>query len=178
MGIAHLCENAHFTYKILQYTSFNCTCYTCSYDKCVWDISQYNKLSDIQYARFQILPLELHVGLFWSAGIPTMIIYCLNEITRKTWLQCGSMFITFCQQWHRLFIMPYRSTGRSYYHIVKDVLWLNSAVKQFSVHYYAITSYEMWLFESDFLSHIKLITSLNSNIPMLVVHLNSYYNGL
>ncbi len=25
MGITHLCENAHFTYKILQYTCFNCT---------------------------------------------------------------------------------------------------------------------------------------------------------
>ncbi len=36
-------------------------------------MSQYNKLSDIQYARFQILPVELHFGLFWSAGIPTMI---------------------------------------------------------------------------------------------------------
>ncbi len=35
LGITHLCENAHFTYKILQYTCFNCTCYTCSYDKCV-----------------------------------------------------------------------------------------------------------------------------------------------
>ncbi len=32
LGISHLCENAHFTYKILQYTCFN---YTCSYDKCV-----------------------------------------------------------------------------------------------------------------------------------------------
>ncbi len=61
-----------FTYKILQYTCFNSTCYTCSYDKCVWDMSQYNKLSDIQYARFQILPVNLHFGLFWSAGIPTM----------------------------------------------------------------------------------------------------------
>ncbi len=72
MGITHLCENAHFTYKIFQYTCFNCTCYTCSYDKCVWDMSQCNKLSDIQYARFQILPVDLHFGLFWSAGIPTM----------------------------------------------------------------------------------------------------------
>ncbi len=35
LGITHLCANAHFTYKILQYTCFNCTCYTCSYDKCV-----------------------------------------------------------------------------------------------------------------------------------------------
>ncbi len=36
-------------------------------------MSQYNKLSDIQYARFQILPVDLHFGLFWSAGIPTMV---------------------------------------------------------------------------------------------------------
>ncbi len=35
-------------------------------------MSQYNKLSNIQYARFQILPVDLHFGLFWSAGIPTM----------------------------------------------------------------------------------------------------------
>ncbi len=33
---------------------------------------QYNKLSDIQYARFQILPVDVHFGLIWSAGIPTM----------------------------------------------------------------------------------------------------------
>ncbi len=32
----------------------------------------YNQLSDIQYARFQILPVDLHFGLFWSAGIPTL----------------------------------------------------------------------------------------------------------
>ncbi len=37
-------------------------------------MSQYNKLSDIQYARFQILPVDLHFGLFWSAGIPTMLL--------------------------------------------------------------------------------------------------------
>ncbi len=36
-------------------------------------MSQYNKLSDIQYVRFQTLPVDLHFGLFWSAGIPTMI---------------------------------------------------------------------------------------------------------
>ncbi len=34
---------------------------------------QYNKLSDTQYARFHILPVDLHFGLFWSTGIPTMI---------------------------------------------------------------------------------------------------------
>ncbi len=36
-------------------------------------MSQYNKLSDIQYARFHILPVDFHFGLFLSAGIPTMI---------------------------------------------------------------------------------------------------------
>ncbi len=30
------------------------------------------KLFDIQYARFQILHVDLHFGLFWSASIPTM----------------------------------------------------------------------------------------------------------
>ncbi len=35
LRIAHLWENTHFTYKILQNTCFNCACYTCSYDKCV-----------------------------------------------------------------------------------------------------------------------------------------------
>ncbi len=35
-------------------------------------MSQYNKISDILYARFQILPVDLHFGLFWSAGIPHM----------------------------------------------------------------------------------------------------------
>ncbi len=34
-------------------------------------MSQYNKLSDIQYARFQILPVDLHF-LFWSPGTLTM----------------------------------------------------------------------------------------------------------
>ncbi len=29
-------------------------------------------LSDIQYAKFQILPVDLHFGLFWSAGHVTM----------------------------------------------------------------------------------------------------------
>ncbi len=90
MGIILSCENAHFTYKILQYIYFNCTYYTCSYDKCVWYMSQYNKLSDIQYSRFQMLPGDLHFGLFWSAGIPTMCVWCYTcafiHIATKTWL--------------------------------------------------------------------------------------------
>ncbi len=85
MGITHLCENAHFRYKILQYICFNCTCYTCSYDKCVWDMSQYNKLSNIQYARFQILHVDLHFGLFWSAGIPTMGIVTKGISSISAW---------------------------------------------------------------------------------------------
>ncbi len=46
-------------------------------------MSEYNKLSDIQYARFQILPVDLHFGLFWSAGIPTMFrkLYNLGAIS-------------------------------------------------------------------------------------------------
>ncbi len=62
----------------ISHTCLNCTCYTCSYDKSVWDMSQYNKLSDIQYARFQILPMDIHFRLFWSAGIPTMVV--LSEL--------------------------------------------------------------------------------------------------
>ncbi len=32
-----------------------------------------DKISNIQYARFHILPVDLHFGLFWSACIPTML---------------------------------------------------------------------------------------------------------
>ncbi len=39
-------------------------------------MSRYNKLSDNQYAKFQILPVDLHFGLFWSGGIPTMYHLC------------------------------------------------------------------------------------------------------
>ncbi len=52
-------------------------------------MSQYNKLSDIQYARFQILPMDLHFGLFWSAdihhGVTSMLLYCLflNRLLKK-----------------------------------------------------------------------------------------------
>ncbi len=35
-------------------------------------MSQYNKLYNIQYARFYILPVDLHFGLFWLGGIPNM----------------------------------------------------------------------------------------------------------
>ncbi len=41
-------------------------------------MSQYNKLSDIQYATFQILPVDLHFGVFWPAGIPTMVLLYTN----------------------------------------------------------------------------------------------------
>ncbi len=34
---------------------------------------QYNKLFDFQYARFQILVVHIHFGLFWSGGIPTLL---------------------------------------------------------------------------------------------------------
>ncbi len=43
-------------------------------------MSQYNKLSDIQYARFQILPVDLHLELFWSADIPSIFSQCLGYI--------------------------------------------------------------------------------------------------
>ncbi len=35
-------------------------------------MSQYNKLSDFQYARFQILAVHFRFGLFWSRVIPTV----------------------------------------------------------------------------------------------------------
>ncbi len=37
-------------------------------------MSQYNKLSAIQYARFQILPVELHFGLFWVSWFPYHVV--------------------------------------------------------------------------------------------------------
>ncbi len=37
-------------------------------------MSQYNKLSDFQYPRFQILVVHLHFGLFWLAGMHPVII--------------------------------------------------------------------------------------------------------
>ena len=36
-------------------------------------MSQYNKLFHCQYARFQILAVHLHFGLFWSRGISTVL---------------------------------------------------------------------------------------------------------
>ncbi len=47
---------------------------------------QYNKLSDIQYARFQILPVYLHFGQFWSAGIPTMYVTGNQEVINGLYL--------------------------------------------------------------------------------------------
>ncbi len=43
-------------------------------------MSPYNKLSDIQYVRFQILPVDLHFRMFWSAGIPNMLNKHLEEL--------------------------------------------------------------------------------------------------
>ncbi len=50
----------------------------------VWDMSQYNKLSDFQYARFQILAVHFDFGLFWSGGIPTMYNTCYFTILQHT----------------------------------------------------------------------------------------------
>ncbi len=44
-------------------------------------MSQYNKLSDIQYARFHILPMDLHFETVWSAGITTMYVGWFEIIT-------------------------------------------------------------------------------------------------
>ncbi len=48
-------------------------------------MSQCNKLYYFQYARFQILVMYLLFGLFWSAGIPTMILVChiCNNFTQN-----------------------------------------------------------------------------------------------
>ncbi len=57
----------------------------------VYEIYQYNKLSNIQYARFQILPVDLHFRLFWSAGIPPWV--CLNMKVyeyRSLWLNVST----------------------------------------------------------------------------------------
>ncbi len=51
---------------------FKWTSYTGSDVKWVWDMSQYNKQSDCQYAGFYILAAHLHVGLFLSGSIPSM----------------------------------------------------------------------------------------------------------
>ncbi len=46
-------------------------------------MSQYNKLSDIQYARLQILPVDLHFGLFGQLVFPpcVYITVILNDVT-------------------------------------------------------------------------------------------------
>ncbi len=67
--MTHLCENAHFTLQNPSIYLFALA--TLAHMINVYEMSQYNKLSDIQYASFQILPVDLHFGLFWSAGIPT-----------------------------------------------------------------------------------------------------------
>ncbi len=50
------------------------------------------KLSDIQYARFQILPVDLYFGLFWSAGIPTMYTGVLQRFM-SLWLNMTNVSI-------------------------------------------------------------------------------------
>ncbi len=87
MGITHLFENAHFTYKILQYTGFNCTCYTCSYDKCEWDMSQYNKLSNIQYARFRYF-------------VSTFILDCFGQLVSPQYMTCCYQYSFSLLSWH------------------------------------------------------------------------------
>ncbi len=56
-----------YTYKqqILQYNCFNWWTYcNCLYVKWLLDMSQYNKLSNCQYSRFQVLAVYLYFGLF------------------------------------------------------------------------------------------------------------------
>ncbi len=42
LRITSLCQNTHFTYKILQYTCFNWTYYTCSYVKLILFVNSTN----------------------------------------------------------------------------------------------------------------------------------------
>ncbi len=62
--ITYLCQNTHLICKIFQYT--------CSYVNC-GSMFPYNKHLDFQYARLQIFAVHLHLGLFWSTGIPTAL---------------------------------------------------------------------------------------------------------
>ncbi len=107
-----------FHIKILQYTCFNCTCYTCSYDKCVWDMSQHNKLSDIQYARFQILPVDLQVGLFWSAGIPTMY-HISNTMSCQLYAHlCQPMYYMYKFKFNGYLYLPNQTTSSMWPYII------------------------------------------------------------
>ncbi len=46
-------------------------------------MSQYNKLSDYQYAKFQIMAVHLYFGLFWAAGLYAVmtVLYVALKIT-------------------------------------------------------------------------------------------------
>ncbi len=46
-------------------------------------MSQYNKLSDFQYARFQLLAMHLHFELFQSGGIHSLIL--IVKLMGKHW---------------------------------------------------------------------------------------------
>ncbi len=63
LGITKVCQNTHFTYAILQYTCIKWIYYTRSFVKLLGDMSQYKKVSDFKYAKFQILVLHLYFRL-------------------------------------------------------------------------------------------------------------------
>ncbi len=91
LGMTNLCQNTHFTYKILQYTCYNWTYYTCSCVKWVWNISQYNTWT------ISICTIS-YIGWFWPGNIPT--VYCSPIFTHLV-----TLFLYISQI--RLSILPY-----------------------------------------------------------------------
>ncbi len=56
-------------------------------------MSKYNQVSDIQYARFQILHVDLHSGLIWSAML-TDINYFLYSVKLPSIMHMLDMPVT------------------------------------------------------------------------------------
>ncbi len=71
LGITSLCQNTHFTFKILQYICFIWTYYNCSYIKWVSDMSQYNyPIFNMQDFRSWLCTSSFGqlVSLMWDKG--------------------------------------------------------------------------------------------------------------
>ncbi len=87
------------TFKILQYTCFNWTCYTCSSVQWEWNMSLWNKSFDFQYAIFQIMTVHLHFGLSWSCDIPGMYNNGGNKNSREAFIQIKNHPTWFSSSW-------------------------------------------------------------------------------
>ncbi len=96
LGKTSLCQNTYSTYKTLQHACFNCTYYTCSYVKWVWDMSKYNKTTCIILNQmleklpvlsiFQILAVHLH---FWTVLVrwyPFCVRYMQTQVCGERWI--------------------------------------------------------------------------------------------